>query len=59
MIDESAGIADLEADFIVENVNQFYQIMEDLTIKFPNAIQNYTYFYVSKIHKLKYIPEVQ
>lgn len=59
MIDESAGIADLEVDFIVENVNQFYQIMEDLITKFPNAIQNYTYYYVSKIHKLKYIPEIQ
>ena len=58
-IDESAGNADLEADFIVENVNQFYQIMENLTVKFPNAIQNYTYFYVPRIHKLKYIPEIQ
>jgi Lrp/AsnC family transcriptional regulator, leucine-responsive regulatory protein len=59
MIDESAGIVDLEVDFIVENVNQFYHIMEDLITKFPNAIQNYTYYYVSKIHKLKYIPEIQ
>jgi len=59
MIDESAGIADLELNFIVENVNQFYQIMEDLIIKFPNVIQNYKYFYVSKIHKLQYIPKIQ
>lgn len=59
MIDESAGIADLELNFIVKDVNQFYEIMEDLTIKFPDTIQNYKYFYVSKIHKLQYIPEIQ
>ena len=58
MIDDSAGVADLELNFIVEDVNQFYKIMEDLTIKFSNIIKNYRYFYVSKIHKLQYIPQI-
>lgn len=58
MIDESVGIADLELDFLVENVNVFYEIMDDLTKKFPGAIKNYKYFNVSKIHKLIYLPEI-
>jgi len=58
MIDESVGVADLELDFIVENVNIFYDIMNDLSNKFPGAIKNYKYFDVSKIHKLIYIPEI-
>ena len=33
-------------------------IIEDLTIKFPNAIKNYTYFSVIKTHKWNYMPEV-
>lgn len=57
MIDESVGVADLELDFIVENINTFYEIMDDLNNEFPGAIKNYKYFYVSKIHKLLYLPE--
>jgi len=58
MIDESVGVADLELDFIVENTNTFYEIMDDLTKKFPGTIKNYKYFNVSKIHKLIYLPEI-
>jgi DNA-binding Lrp family transcriptional regulator len=56
-INKTAGYADLELDFFVDNVNQLIQIMEDINVKFPNAIKNYTYFYESKFYKLKYIPE--
>jgi len=58
MIDESVGVADLELDFIVENINIFYDIMDNLIRNFPGAIKNYKYFYVSKIHKLLYLPSI-
>lgn len=54
---KSAGYADLELDFLVENVNQFFEIMELLTKKFPDVIKNYKYFYESKIHKMQYLAE--
>jgi len=57
MIDESVGVADLELDFIVENINIFYNIMDNLIKNFPGVIKNYKYFFVSKIHKLLYLPE--
>jgi len=57
VIDESAGYADLELEFHVESLTQFHQIMKDLSIKFPNIIQNYKYFYASKIHKWNFMPE--
>ena len=58
LLTETAGYTDLELDFVVINVEQFLKIIEDLTIKFPNTIKNYDYFYQSKIHKVQYIPEV-
>ena len=54
---KSAGYADLELDFLVENVNQLFDIMELLKGKFPNSIKNYKYFYESKIHKMQYLAE--
>ena len=56
-LNKTAGYADLELDFFVDNVNQLFQILKDLRAKFPNTIKNYTYFYESEFHKLKYIPE--
>ena len=57
MIDESAGFADLELNFVVKDPKQFHQIMEDLKIRFPNNIKDYNYFYIEKFHKLQFIPD--
>ena len=42
MIDKAIGYYDLELNLWVENLNHFHQILDDLAIKFPNAIKNYT-----------------
>jgi DNA-binding Lrp family transcriptional regulator len=57
MIDKSIGYYDLELDLWVENLSQFHQIMDDLTLKFPDSIKNYTYVHDAKLSKLLYIPE--
>jgi hypothetical protein len=57
MIDETAGFADLELDFIVENARKFHGIIDDLSNKFPNAIKNYTYFYIEEFLKFQYFPK--
>ena len=57
IINETAGYVDLEIELVVESLNQFYEIMQDLNIKFPNTIKNYTYFYAPKIYKMHYLPE--
>lgn len=56
-MNKTAGYADLELDFFVDNVDQLFQIMEDLSVKFPNTIKNYTYFYEAEMYKWQYIPE--
>jgi Lrp/AsnC family leucine-responsive transcriptional regulator len=53
----SAGHADLELSFRFASVAQVSEVMDDLYCKFPNVIRSYHYFYVTKIHKLQYMPQ--
>jgi Lrp/AsnC family transcriptional regulator for asnA, asnC and gidA len=57
MIDKSIGYYDLELDFWVKNLDQFHQIMDDLTVVFPNSIKNYSYVHDPQLHKMLYLPE--
>jgi hypothetical protein len=47
----------LELELIVNNVDQLKQIIEDISIKFPNIIRSYMYFRVVKSHKWVELPE--
>ena len=47
----SLGYVDLELTFILNNAIQLHQILEDLSLKFPDAIQNYKYFSIINTHK--------
>jgi DNA-binding Lrp family transcriptional regulator len=53
----TAGHADLELSFRFSSVAQVGEVMDDLYRKFPNVIRSYHYFYVTKIHKLQYMPQ--
>jgi len=48
--------ADLELEFYLENVNQLHQIMEDISMKFPEDIKNFNYYSYLKVHKAATIP---
>jgi DNA-binding Lrp family transcriptional regulator len=47
----SLGYVDLELTFALQNVNQLHQIIENVSLKFPEAIKNYKYFSITKTHK--------
>ena len=57
MIDKSIGYHDLELDFLLKDLRQLHEIMDDLTIKFPNDIKNYSYSHDPMLSKLLYIPK--
>jgi hypothetical protein len=57
MIDKSIGYYDLELDLWVINLDGFRDIMDDLTSKFPDSIENYTYVHDPILHKMLYLPE--
>ncbi|UCB58024.1 MAG: AsnC family transcriptional regulator [Thermoplasmatales archaeon] len=50
-IQRSIGYVDLELAFYLKNANQLYNIMKDLSLKFPNSIKHYKYFSVIKTSK--------
>jgi len=58
MIDKSIGYFDLELDFWVKNLKEFHQIMDKITVAFPDSIKNYIYVHDPQLHKMRYIPEV-
>jgi len=47
----SLGYVDLELTFALNNANQLHQIIENLSLKFPESIKNYKYFSITKTHK--------
>jgi len=55
--DITLGHVDLELEFYLKNVDQLHQIMENVSVKFPNTIRSYKYFTLVKSHKFKYIPD--
>jgi len=57
-IGTSSGISDIELEFHVKHVNQLYEIMKDLVVKFPNAIRNYKHFTIQQVHKIRYMPKI-
>jgi DNA-binding Lrp family transcriptional regulator len=50
---ESLGYVDIELTLNLNNATQIYQIMEDLSSKFPDTIKNYKYMSAIKTHKFE------
>ena len=50
-VDHTLGYADLELEIFLKNVDELREFVEDISIKFPKTIKNYTYFMVMKNHK--------
>jgi Lrp/AsnC family leucine-responsive transcriptional regulator len=55
-IDTYTGEADLELEFYFENVDSFTKTMQDITIKFPNAMRYYRYLNIINYHRFLYMP---
>jgi Lrp/AsnC family leucine-responsive transcriptional regulator len=56
-VDTYTGDADLEIEFHLESINRLYQIMQNITTRFPNAIRDYKHLNVTKYYKFLYLPE--
>jgi len=54
--DVTLGYVDLELEFYLKNISEIHQIMEDLSVKFPNTIRNYSYVYVIETYRYEYFP---
>jgi Lrp/AsnC family transcriptional regulator, leucine-responsive regulatory protein len=57
-ISASAGLSDLEVEMIVESPEQLISILEDVNMKFPNAIRNYNFYGDITISKETFLPRL-
>ena len=57
IVDESAGVTDLEFEFHLKSLNQLHEIMGNISSKFPDVIKNYKYIYATDVYKMHYMPE--
>lgn len=52
------GWADIEPEFIVKDVNELNQILEEINSKFPNIIKNQNYWITEENHKERWLPDI-
>jgi DNA-binding Lrp family transcriptional regulator len=57
-INTSAGYADLEIEFTIENSDKLIKIMEDISYNFSNAIRKYIFWESEPVYKLNSLPEL-
>lgn len=54
----AVGWSDIEPELIVENVQQLNKIIENINLKFPNALKSENFTINEKIHKERWLPEM-
>ena len=54
----AVGWCDLEFEVVVGNVDQLGKIMDDINSKFPNAIKKQVFWIAEKVHKERWLPEL-
>ena len=57
-ISTSTGLSDLELEFIVENSDKLIDIIENINIKFPNSIRNYSFYGGVKVNIETFLPKI-
>jgi len=53
------GWADLQPEFVVQNIESVNQILEDMNSKFPQSIRKSTFWIMTKVHKERWLPEME
>ena len=57
-INTTAGYADMEAEFVIENSDRLIDIIEEVSSSFPGAIRKYIFWSKKKWFKLRCLPEM-
>jgi len=59
ILNVAIGWSDIEPELVFNNVNELTEEMESINSKFPNVIKNYNYWLTAKIHKFRWLPEME
>jgi len=55
----AVGWADIEPEFIVDNVKHLLEFLEELNSRFPNVIKKQTFWITKEFHKFRWLPEME
>lgn len=56
-INFAIGWSDLEPEFVVKNLQELLDILEEIKKNFPNSIKKQSFFITDKLYKLRCMPE--
>ena len=52
------GWADIELEFVINNINEIDQLINEINIKYPNSIRKYSFWIAEKVYKNRWLPEI-
>jgi DNA-binding Lrp family transcriptional regulator len=52
------GWADIEPEFVIKDISEIDEIINEINVKFPNSIQKHSFWIVNKVHKERWLPEL-
>jgi hypothetical protein len=59
VLNVAIGWSDIEPEFIVKDIDELFEIMEDINLKFPNSIKRQSHWITEETHKLRWLPEME
>jgi len=52
------GWADIEPEFVMKDISEVDEIVNEINAKFPNSIQKHSFWIVNKVHRERWLPEL-
>ena len=52
------GWADIELEFVIRDINEIDNIIDEINSKFPNSIRKHSFWIAEKVHKERWLPEL-
>ena len=59
VLNVAMGWSDIELEVILKDVDELIEKGEDINNKFPDAIKTQKYWFSKKIHKVRWLPEME
>ena len=53
------GWADIEIELVIKDINEIDDIINEINLKFPNSIRKHTFWIGEKVHKERWLPELE
>lgn len=52
------GWADIEPEFVIKDISEIDEIINEINMKFPNSIQKHSFWIGNKVHRERWLPEL-